>query len=475
MKINTICQKLGITKVFYNHEIYAIADDSKKCVDNSIFFAIEGNRIDGHCKIEEAINNGAKTIVLQKKVKEHNNINYIYCSNSKKMLGEFLHIYYHHFTKNLSIIGVVGTNGKTTTSTIIYEYLNYINKKCMLIGSNGLKTKSFSLKHNNTTPKCIDLYDYFYMAYKKNIKYIVMEVSSISVSELRVFKIDFKTLIFTNFSEDHLDYHKNMDRYFFAKVIPFYKLNDKSYAILNADCKMSKLIDKHTTAIIKSYSIFNNSNYKASNVYMNEAGLEFDINNKHYHSNLLGKFNVYNILPLFIICDIYNFNNKYIFNFLNEFKSVDGRMNLIHFNDKSIIIDYAHTEEAVLNAIEEAKKLVKGKIYVVVGCGGDREKEKRQKIGKVLNDEDVDIILTTDNPRFENPRDIINDILLGINKQATVIENRKEAIDYALNKTNKEDLVLILGKGCEDYIDINGKKIHYSDYDVINEYRNNLL
>ena len=119
--------------------------------------------------------------------------------------------------------------------------------------------------------------------------------------------------------------------------------------------------------------------------------------------------------------------------------------------------------------------MVKGKIYVVVGCGGDREKEKRQKIGKVLNDEDVDIILTTDNPRFENPRDIINDILLGINKQATVIENRKEAIDYALNKTNKGDLVLILGKGCEDYIDINGKKIHYSDYDVINEYRNNLL
>ncbi len=475
MKVNRLCQRLGIPKVKNNHEIFLITEDSKDCIENSVFFAIEGNRIDGHNKIEEAINNGAKTIVLTKKIEEHFGVNYIYCRNVKRLLALSLNIYYKHITKNLKFIGVIGTNGKTTTTTLLYNYLEYTHKRAMLIGSNGCFAKDFFKKHDNTTPRGIELYGYFSYAQRHKIKYIIMEVSSIAVSELRVLDIKYDALIFTNLSEDHLDYHKTMERYLFAKAIPFYKLSSQNYAIMNADDAAFDLVLKHTNAKIITYGIQQPSMVQASKIYANENGIEFHIGSFHVKSNLIGRFNVYNILPLYCVCDIFGFNKLKLSDFLNEFKQVAGRMNSVDIGNKHIIIDYAHTEQAIKNAIIETERIAKGNVYVVVGCGGNREKEKRSKIGALLSSLNCIPIITSDNPRFEKPMDIIQDILRGVKTDVVVIENRQEAITYALNQLKDEDFLLVLGKGCENYIDVLGHKEEYSDFKVVEQWKRDNL
>lgn len=475
MKINKLCLKLGLSKVLNNHYIYHLTDDSKACIDNSVFFAIKGNRVDGHDLIDEAINNGATTIFLEKKVNERIGVNYVYCINTKRYLALALRYYHERNMKKLKIIGVIGTNGKTTTTTIIYNYLKYINKGCMLIGTNGCYSDGFYKEHNNTTPKAVELYSYFEYAKNHKKKYVIMEISSIAVSELRVLGINFETIIFTNFSEDHLDYHKSLDRYLFSKLIPFYKLNDKKSVIINLDDSNSQYIIKHTIANVIGYSITNKSKYQGSNLKACEYGIEFDVDDIHVRSNLLGGFNAYNILPLFGLCDVIKAKKNKINEFLSQFKQVDGRMNVVDIDSKHIIIDYAHTEDAVKNVISEIKKIAKRKIYVVLGCGGNREKEKRSKIGEVLESEACINIITSDNPRYEKPEDIINDILQGFNEKPIVIYDRKEAIRYALSKLEEDDYLLILGKGVEGYIEINGKKEAYSDLDIINNWKSDFL
>lgn len=475
MKINKICNKLGLKNVKFNHEVLYITDDSRDVIGNSIFFAIKGNTVDGNKKIDEAINNGAATIVLNKKINEREGINYIYTNNVKRLLALFLCTYYHKVLKNLKIIGVIGTNGKTTTSTLIHKYLQFSKKRSLLIGSNGALSDNFYHKNINTTPKATELYTYFNYAYQNSIEYIVMEVSSISVSELRVFDIPFNVLVFTNFYEDHLDYHKTIDNYFYNKAIPFYKLTCKDYAIINLDDAKACELIKHLNSKIITYSINNNSQIQAKNICISDNGIEFTVNNFIVKSNLIGEFNTYNILPLFAISKIYNLNYFKILLFLRNFKQVDGRMNLINIGSKQIIIDYAHTESAVKNACMEAKRLNKGKLYVILGCGGNRQKDKRYKIGKILDNIDCEVILTSDNPRFEKPMDIINDIKSGINRDVKIIENRRDAIIFGLNNLDSNDTLLILGKGVEDYIEINGHFEEYSDYKVIEEYKGDIL
>lgn len=471
MKVNKLCQRLGLPKVKYNHSIFKITDDSKDCIDNTVFFAIEGSRVDGHDRIDEAIAGGAKTIVLVRKVSPKPGINYIYCESPKRLLALALNAYNGKRLKNIKFIGVIGTNGKTTTTTLIYHYLEYIHQRAMLIGSNGCYAKGFYQGHNNTTPRAVELYQYFNYAEKNHIRYIVMEVSSIAVNELRIMGIRYHALIFTNFSEDHLDYHKTMERYFMAKAIPFIRLRKQDYAILNADDSSFQPLLGFTQARVLTYGIKNGSTALANSVKTHASGLEFNVGTRHITSNLIGGFNVYNILPLFCICRAFGLNSELLPKFLKEFKQVSGRMNLVDIPLKHIIIDYAHTEQAIKNAILETEKITSGRVYVVVGCGGNREREKRSKIGRLLTELNCIPIITSDNPRFENPKDIIADILSGTEKEVTVIEDRRAAILYALDQLTGTDYLLILGKGCEDYMDIAGHKVKYSDLQVVEEWK----
>lgn len=478
LKINSLLKKLKINTILNNHEILNVTDDSTECINNSIFVAINGKKIDGHEKIDEAIANGAKTIFIERKVKYKRGINFILVNDTKYILAKILSIYNDKILKKLTLIGIIGTNAKTTTSTLVYNLLNNYKRKSMLIGSNGCYADNYYKKHDNTTPKATLLYKYFSYAVLNDIKYIIMEVSSISISELRVACLEFDTLIFTNFTEDHLDYHQTMESYFFSKAIPFLNQRSNQHAIINADDEKSKFLTSHINSIIYTYSKYNCSMIKPHRIINKITGLEFDYANTNFITNLIGSFNIYNILPLFAIGDIYGVKIEDIHLFLSGFKGVDGRMTLYEYNDAYIIIDYAHTEFAVNSVLNEAKSFNKGNVFVVIGCGGNREKEKRAKIGKLLSDSECYIILTNDNPRFENPMDIINEIKSGINRDVTIIENRFKAIEYAMNKICKNDILLILGKGVEDYIDIEGRKEKYSDIraveSLINKYSHNI-
>lgn len=473
MKVNKICKALSLKDVIYNHDITYITDSSNDVINNSIFVAIKGHTNDGHDSIDIAIKNGAKTIILENKVNEVYGINYIYTYNSKALLARFLKVYYGYIFKKIKIIGVIGTNGKTTTSTLIHNYLDFCKRKSLLIGSGGAKALNYFNKHLNTTPGIVELYSYFNYAYNNKIEYIVMEVSSIGVSELRVFDVSFNCLIFTNFYEDHLDYHKSIDDYFYNKMIPFYKLTKNDYAIINFDDDKYKDILKNINSRIIGYSCNRKSDIVAKNIISNENGLEFSVDTLVIKSNLIGEFNIYNILPLFAITKIFKLNKFNIALFLRNYKQVDGRMNIININNNKVIIDYAHTESAVYNVIKEAFKITKNNLYVVIGCGGNRQRDKRYKIGKLLDSFDCNIILTSDNPRFENPMDIINDIKSGINKDVKILPDRKEAIVHSLKLLKNNDTLLILGKGTEDYIEIKGHFEEYSDYKVVEEFINN--
>lgn len=470
MNLGKLLNKVNIDCEFFEHKVTKIVDSSKEAIKDSIFFCINGYTNDGHLYIDEAIGNGCKTIFLEKKVNEYVGINYIYVENAKKMLATVLYYFNYHKTKNIKIIGVTGTTGKTSTSHNIYNMLNHFNHKCALIGSSGFKYNNYFKSHSNTTPNICLLYDYIDYCYKKRIKFLCMEISSIAISELRCHRLEFYSIVFTNMSEDHLDYHKTIENYLFNKLIPIYNLDINSHLIINKDDFYYKEVIKHTKCKVHTFSINAKSDYKALNPKHNENEICFMLNNQIYHQKVIGLFNIYNLLPLFFFKDELNINEDEFKEFILKLGPIDGRMNLITFNNRNVIIDYAHTEYAVKTVLESLIGIVKKDTYVIFGCGGNRQKDKREKIGKLVSKYNVNIILTSDNPRNEKPMDIINDIKKGITKECVVIEDRHDAINYALDKLNENDYLLILGKGIEEYIEEDNKKIEYSDFKVVNEY-----
>ena len=466
MDLNYILKKLNINKVINNHKVTGLFIDSRSCINNSIFFLYDSNKE----YLKEAIFKGAKTIISDYLCFTNDNINYIKVSDVKKTMAEIAKIYYKDVSSILNLIGFTGTNGKTSCSTIAYSFFNYIGYKSMLIGSNGIFYLDKKVTINNTTPDILTIYKYLNIAYKLGIRYVFMEVSSIGIDQLRIHDLNFKVLLLTNLKQDHLDYHKSLDNYYNCKLIPFLSLNKDSYAVINVDDENSNRFIKHIKSNILTYGINNNSNMYGKVLEIKEEGSKFIINSFPFKTNLLGKFNIYNLLCVSSLLEIFKLSYLDYSYFLKDYKCIDGRMNKYVFDSKNIIIDYAHTYSAVKEVIEYVKEISKNDLYIIIGCGGNREKEKRYMIGKLLNDISANIILTTDNPRYEEPIDIINDIKEYINKDIDIIINRKEAIIQTLKKLKENDYLLIIGKGSEPYMDIKGIKYNYSDLGVINEY-----
>ncbi|MDE6407088.1 MAG: UDP-N-acetylmuramoyl-L-alanyl-D-glutamate--2,6-diaminopimelate ligase, partial [Anaeroplasmataceae bacterium] len=393
--------------------------------------------------------------------------------NIRKALALLAKAYFHDVSNKLTMIGIVGTNGKTTTSTIGYNFFNSIGRRSMLIGTNGVFYQGYEGKLENTTPDILTIYQYLSLAKRKKIPTVFMEISSISVDQYRIYGLEYDCLIFTNFSQDHLDYHKTLDRYLFCKLIPFIKLSKSAYAILNTDDMASKSFSKFTDAHIISYGVKENADILGTIHSYKESGISFYTKDILFKTKLLGEFNVMNCLSILALCTVFHIPFNKFQDFISRFEPVDGRMNVISYKDQQIWIDYAHTYMATKKVIEEARRLCKGNLHIVLGCGGNREKEKRFMIGTLLNSTDARIILTTDNPRFEDPMAIISDIHSTIEKEVEVIPNRKEAIVAALEGLSSKDYLLVLGKGCEKYMDIQGVKYPYSDLEVIHEWIRN--
>ena len=401
-----------------------ISANSKK--GNNIFVSLNNKYID------DAINNGFKKIIVSKS-------KFKAVKSTRKYLEKYLKKYYYKQIKDIILIGVTGTNGKTSTSYLIYQALNLAGIKCSYIGTIGFYLENDIKKLNNTTPDICDLYEMIIESINCGCKAVVMEVSSHALKLGRVNTLKFDYAILTNITEDHLDFHKTYKDYYKTKMSIFKKLKKKGTKI--SDIKIE--------------------NYDINNDY-------FKYNNKIYNTKIKGEYNIKNIIPSIIILDKMNIDSRKI---IPQLCLPPGRMQIINYKNNFIIIDYAHTPDAMKKIISTVKMMNHNRIITIFGCGGNREKEKRPKMGEIASLLSDYVILTNDNPRDENPKEIIREIKQNMNNNYKIIYDRKKAIQEGIKMLKENDVLLILGKGHEEYQIIDNKKIFFSDlytvYDII--------
>ena len=436
-----------------------LQNDSRKVKAGDTFIAIKGIKNDGHNFIMDAIKNGASKVIVE----EGNYLNMIKVDNTKDYLHQFVKEKYLPIIKDLKLIGITGTNGKTTTAYLTYQALNKLNIKCAYIGTIGFYIDG-NIKNNiNTTPDILSLYHMLLECVRNNIEYVVMEVSSQGLFYNRVDGLLFDYSVFTNLTQDHLDFHKNMDNYLNEKKKLFQMLKNDGVGIVNSDDSYYKnFITSHTV----TYGM--NGDYKISNINHDFKNTTFNLNDETYKMNLIGDYNVYNISIVIIILKLLKINNDLIMDVIASLESAPGRMYIINYYDNLIIIDYAHTPDAVAKII---KSISGNNIITIIGCGGNRDKEKRKIMGNIATKNSSYVIFTSDNPRYENSIKIISDMLQGVDTSNYEIEiNREKAILKGIQKLTKGDILLILGKGHEDYQEINGIKYHFNDKEIVNKY-----
>ena len=413
----------------------------------------------------EAVKNGANEIISKQKYDDKT----IVVENPKKYYNEYIYNKYYNNIKDIKLIGVTGTNGKTTTCYIIYQMLNKLNIRCAYIGTLGFYKCGIIKELENTTPDIDELYEYLNECANENIKYVVMEVSSHSLIQDRIYGLKFDSVIFTNLTEDHLDYHKNMEEYKKAKLILFNKLRNKRIAIINSDDKYYKEF-----MLPNNYNITVgiNGTFKIKNIILNSESINLTFNYKKEYKkklNMVGKYNAYNYLEALASLVYLGLDIEELLNL--EINEPPGRMNMIKYKNNTIFIDYAHTPDAMENVLKSVKEFSKGKIITIFGCGGNREKEKRKLMGNIATNYSDNVIITNDNPRFEDENEIIKDIISEIKKNNyEIIKDRKKAIIRGISYLKNNDVLLILGKGHENYQIIGNKKIHFDDREIVTEY-----
>lgn len=445
--------------------------DSRKVKNGDVFVALKGINSDGHDYINSAIEKGAIKIIASEK-KEYLNDNIIeYVDDTSVYLQQLLVKEYLPYINQLKLIGVTGTNGKTTTCYLIYQMLKELNIKSAYIGTIGFYYNEHQRELNNTTPELLEMYKMLIETYNNNVTHVVMEVSSHALEQERIFGLKFIVAGFTNLTQDHLDYHGTMENYLNAKLKLLNYLEKNSKIIVNVDDDYSKyfLIENFVTIGKKD------ANFKIikDEFLTNKTQIEFlyDQNKYSVTTNLISHFNVYNYLTALAITKQLGFSIEQIIKITNKIYPPKGRVESIEVNGGVAIIDYAHTPDAVSKIINAFLENKKGKIVTVIGCGGDRDPLKRPIMGNIASNLSDYVIFTNDNPRTENPDKIILDILKGVNKKNyTVEKDRKKAIFQGLELIKKNDVLLILGKGHEDYQEINHLKNHFSDKEVVFEY-----
>ncbi len=458
----------------YDVEINDIKTNTKEINEGDLFVCIKGFNVDRHNFVDEAKRKGAKALVVEHKVSS--SLPQIIVDNTNDRLCEIVNKFYDYPSKKMKMIGVTGTDGKTTTSTIIYQLLNQVDK-CGYIGTNGVKCPMYSDSSNNTTPTIEHLNRFLYNFNKYNCNYACMESGSEGLAQGRCRGILYDYSIFTNLTHEHLNYHKTMDNYMRAKSILFEQTKTEGVSIINIDDEYGKKISKYSKGKVLFYGMNKDADFRISNVCINNTFTTFELtyNNKTYNilSPLLGMFNVYNLtaaLSVLILekVDINNLDLKNLF--------IDGRMNNIDLGqDFKVIVDYAHTPNGYINLFNFTKQLKRNRVIIVAGTAGERDKEKRPVMGKILVDNADLVVFTYEDPRSENIDDIIDDLTREVmDKQDKFIRinDRKEAIEYAINYAKKDDMVLILGKGNETYETLKNGKIYFND---IEEAKNALM
>ncbi len=459
-------------------EIEGISYNSKKTQQDDLFVCLTGEHVDGHEYAEEAVANGACLCIVERRL--NLDIPQIVVSDTTEAIAQISDLFYSSPSKKLNLIGVTGTNGKTTVTHLIQRLFEAENQQCALIGTLGNKMSSDDDYHDakHTTPQAPELQKLFDEIYEKGIKNVVMEVSSHSLVQHRVDYAEFNGAVLTNLTQDHLDFHITMQNYFKAKAILFENLYSGDFAVINNDDEYAKKFkDVISNGVnIYTYGINQPADVRAEQISFDDRGASFvcDIKGKKYNVNLImnGMFSVYNVLASITVALAQGFNIENSIKTLETISGVAGRFEVVT-NKPTVIVDYAHTPDGLDNVLKAAREITPkdGKLICVFGCGGDRDATKRPKMGAIAEQLADKVIVTSDNPRSEDPQQIITDILAGFKSVNNVVvePDRELAIKEASKIANINDVVVVAGKGHEDYQILANETIHFDDREKVRE------
>ena len=479
MRLEEILKGINVveTKGDINKDITGIHMDSRKIMSGDLFVAVKGTQVDGHAYIEKASEKGAIDIVCET-LPEHLEINitYIQVADTEEYVGKLATTFYGNPTEKLELIGVTGTNGKTTIATLLYNMFRKFGYKVGLISTvcNYIDEEAIPTEH--TTPDPITLNKLLGRMADEGCKYAFMEVSSHSVAQKRIGGLKFAGGIFTNLTRDHLDYHQTVDNYLKAKKTFFDNLPKSAFALTNLDDKNGMVMVQNTKAKVCTYSLRNICDFKGKVLEDGFEGMLLDINNIEVNVQFIGRFNASNLLAVYGTACLLGKKPEDVLLALSILQPVSGRFDAIRSpKGYSAIVDYAHTPDALVNVLNTIQEVLNGRgnVITVVGAGGNRDKGKRPIMAQEAVKQSDKVIITSDNPRFEEPQDIINDMLAGLSKEdmrkVISIVDRKEAIKTACMLAQVGDAILVAGKGHENYQDIKGVKYHFDDKEIIRE------
>lgn len=458
--------------------IAGLTIDSRSVQPGCVFFAIIGTHSDGHAYIEQVVNAGVVAVVCQQLPKQVlPQCTYIVVANVSKVVGPMAAAYYGDPSQQLKVVGVTGTNGKTTTATLLYQLYTGLGYCCGLISTVQNHIGQEIVPSTHTTPHAIAIQSLLAQMVDAGCSHVFMEVSSHAVHQHRIDGIAFTGGIFTNISHDHLDYHKTFDEYIQVKKAFFDHLPATAFALSNADDKRGAIMLQNTSAASYYYSLREPVAYKGKVLENNLTGLVMHINHVEAHFRMIGIFNAYNLLAVYGTAMLLGQDAMEVLAVLSNLPGAKGRFETVSSASTKIlgIVDYAHTPDALVNVLTTIQQLRDGKaqLITVVGCGGDRDKTKRPIMAEVACEHSDKVVLTSDNPRSENPEDILNDMRAGLNtaqkRKVVSITDRREAIKVAVMLSQPGDIILIAGKGHETYQEIQGVKTHFDDMEVFNE------
>jgi UDP-N-acetylmuramoyl-L-alanyl-D-glutamate--2,6-diaminopimelate ligase len=467
------CNVTGPTDIVVNN----IVSDSRAVKKGDLFVAVRGTKVDGHDYISNSLNDGAIAILCEETPSNINvNATIIKVKDSAEALGLVASAYYDHPSKNLKLMGVTGTNGKTSIVTLSHRLFTEFGHKSGLLSTvrNLIGDKEIEATH--TTPETLTIHRLMKEMVDSGCTHAFMEVSSHAVDQRRIAGLDFDLAVFTNLTHDHLDYHKTFDAYLKAKKLFFDNLKKDAFALVNTDDKNGRVMVQNTKANVKTFGLRSIADYKAKIIESHFDGMLMTIDNTELWTKLIGEFNASNMLAVYAVANLFGLPKVEILKVLSNLGTVEGRFEYVKSNTGiTAIIDYAHTPDALLNVLATINQIrnEKCRLITVVGAGGDRDKTKRPVMGKIASGNSDYTILTSDNPRSEVPEDIINDMLAGIEteKRENVVSivDRKEAIRTACMLAKEGDVILIAGKGHENYQEIKGVKRYFSDRQVVSE------
>ncbi|MGG1575777.1 UDP-N-acetylmuramoyl-L-alanyl-D-glutamate--2,6-diaminopimelate ligase [Fictibacillus sp. NRS-1165] len=464
-----------------NVEITSIEMDSRAARPGSLFVCIKGYTVDGHDYAEQAVRNGAAAVLAEKHLPGMDSVPVIIVNDTKRAMAVLANVFYGYPTNKLHLIGVTGTNGKTTTAHLIEQVFSDAGKRTGMIGTIDMKINGVSHKVTNTTPESLFLQKAFKEMIDQGVESAVMEVSSHALDMGRVRGCDYDIAVFTNFTQDHLDYHKDMETYLRAKGLLFAQLgntyagNKEKIAILNRDDEASKEFEKMTAAQILTYGIEQKSDIMAKDIKVTGKGTSFTLvtplEERPVSLKLVGKFSVYNVLAAISATLLSGIPIDSIIKTMENVKGVPGRFETVDAGQSfTVIVDYAHTPDSLENALTTVKEFAVGKVISVVGCGGDRDKTKRPLMAKIAAENSDVAIFTSDNPRTEDPLAILEDMKAGVQDYEYIIKpDRKDAIVHAIEIAEDNDIILIAGKGHETYQIIGKNVLDFDDRKVAAE------